>query len=78
MTCFEFIVYAILIVTFKEFVVYWLMLISRFTYIGVIQFITMRYLPTLVMNVVFAPIVYLVYKQFDIYIEPNDFDMKDI
>lgn len=38
----------------------------------------MRYLPTLVMNVVFAPIVYLVYKQFDIYIEPNDFDMKDI
>lgn len=78
MTCLEFIVYAILIVTFKEFVVYWLMLISRFTYIGVIQFITMRYLPTLVMNVVFAPIVYLVYKQFDIYIEPNDFDMKDI
>ena len=38
MTCLEFIVYAILIVTFKEFVVYWLMLISRFTYIGVIQF----------------------------------------
>ena len=62
MTCLEFIVYAILIVTF----------------IGVIQFITMRYLPTLVMNVAFAPIVYLVYKQFDIYIEPNDFDMKDI
>lgn len=78
MTCLEFIVYAILIVTFKEFVVYWLMLISRFTYIGVIQFVTMRYLPTLVMNVVFAPIVYLVYKQFNIYIEPNDFDMKDI
>ena len=46
--------------------------------IGIIQFTTMRFVPTLVMNLVFAPIVYLIYKQFDIHIEPNDFDLKDI
>lgn len=77
-TCFESIVYAGLIITFKEFVIYWLMLISRSTYIGIIQFTTMRFIPTLVMNLIFASIVYLVYKQFDIHIEPNDFDLKDI
>ena len=77
-TCFESVVYAGLIITFKEFVIYGLMLISRSTYIGIIQFTTMRFIPTLVMNLIFASIVYLVYKQFDIHIEPNDFDLKDI
>ena len=77
-TLLEFMVYAALILVFKEFVVYWLMLISRATYIGLIQFTTMRFVPTFIMNLVFAPIVYLAYKQFDIHIEPNDFDMKDI
>ena len=77
-TLFEFIIYAAVIIIFKELVIYWLMLITRSTFIGLIHFLTMRLVPTLLLNCVFAPIVYLVYEKFDIYIEPNDFDLKDI
>lgn len=77
-TMLEFFVYGTIIILFKELVIYWLMLITRSTFIGILHFITMRMIPTLLMNLVFIPFIYLVYKKFDFYIEPNDFDLKDI
>ena len=63
-----------LAITAKEVIVYIMLLSAKITHMAILTFALKRLLPTLGVNLLLSPIVYLIFKSFHIKVDINPYD----
>lgn len=70
----EFLFLCMLAITAKEVIVYIMLLSAKITHMAILTFALKRLLPTLGVNLLLSPIVYLIFKSFHIKVDINPYD----
>ncbi|MBO6046945.1 MAG: hypothetical protein J6P61_04240 [Erysipelotrichaceae bacterium] len=70
--------FAAIVLGFKEIVIYFFLRTIQMTYLSMRMYVLLRFLPTVLINLLFAPVIYLTYNWFEFEVKPNEFDKREL